>query len=273
VKEEELEVSDLAGYKYKEERVNHHGIPQRWLIVESQKRKKSDLEKLVKKRKQEQEKIEKKLKKWQKGKEENLEELKVEVKPLKKTLIYHQLTDDKFFIQTDKKGKETYGYQGQIRENLENIEAASAQAGRFILATNVLDESELSSLDILQKYKEQQGCERGFRFLKDPLFFADSVFLKTPRRIETMAMLMGLCLLVYSLGQRQIRQELIKRKETVQNQVGKSTSSPTLRWIFQVLQGIHLVNLNQEIIVSGLTEEIRDILKYFSIYCQSYYGI
>jgi transposase len=35
-----------------------------------------------------------------------------------------------------------------------------------------------------------------FSFLKDPLFFADSVFLKSPQRVETMAMLMGLCLQV-----------------------------------------------------------------------------
>ncbi len=62
--------------------------------------------------------------------------------------------------------------------------------------------------------KEQQHAERGFAFLKDLLFLrtrvlrfpqnremsvADSVFLKSPRRIETMAMLMGLCLMVYSL--------------------------------------------------------------------------
>ena len=45
---------------------------------------------------------------------------------------------------------------------------------------------------MLIKYKEQQNVERGFAFLKDPWFFADSIFLKSPRRIETMAMLMGL---------------------------------------------------------------------------------
>ena len=48
---------------------------------------------------------------------------------------------------------------------------------------------DLKQFVILAKYKEQQCTERGFRFLKDPLFFADSVFLKSPERIETMAML------------------------------------------------------------------------------------
>jgi transposase len=56
---------------------------------------------------------------------------------------------------------------------------------------------------MLIKYKEQQNVERGFAFLKAPLFFGDSVFLKSPRRIEAMAMLRGLCLMVYSIGQRE----------------------------------------------------------------------
>jgi transposase len=53
---------------------------------------------------------------------------------------------------------------------------------------------------------------------KDPLFFADSVFLKNSQRVETMAMVMGLCLLVYSIGQRQIRQGLQTAKTGIKNQ-------------------------------------------------------
>ncbi len=94
---------------------------------------------------------------------------------------------------------------------------------------------------MLRKYKEQQYVERGFAFLKDPLFFADSIFLKSPRRIETMAMLMGLCLMVYSLGQREIRRQLASAKTGIANQLGKLTNRPTLRWIFQGFQGIYLL--------------------------------
>lgn len=42
--------------------------------------------------------------------------------------------------------------------------------------------------------------ERGFRFVKDPLFFTSSIFLKSPERIMALAMIMGLCVLVYNLG-------------------------------------------------------------------------
>ncbi|MGK7919392.1 MAG: hypothetical protein AB4080_05225 [Trichodesmium sp.] len=45
-------------------------------------------------------------------------------------------------------------------------------AGRFILATNIESHSEIPSPKILWNYKNQQSCERGFKFLKDPQFFA-----------------------------------------------------------------------------------------------------
>ncbi len=88
------------------------------------------------------------------------------------------------------------------------------------------------SEDILKKYKGQQAPERGFSFLKDPGFFAHSVFLKSPHRIEVMAMLMGLCLLVYTIGQRQLRLNLKQQETGLKNPLGKLTDRPTLRWIF-----------------------------------------
>ena len=72
----------------------------------------------------------------------------------------------------------------------------------------MLDSEQLSQQQALEQYKGQQGNERGFRFLKDPLFFASSVFLKSPERIMALGLIMGLCLLVYNLGQRQLRQAL-----------------------------------------------------------------
>jgi len=85
--------------------------------------------------------------------------------------------------------------------------------------------------------------ERGFRFLKDPLFFTSSVFVKNPQRVEAIAMIMGLCLLVYNLAQRKLRQELAAANEAVKNQVKKLTDRPTMRWIFQMFQAVHLVTV------------------------------
>ncbi len=54
---------------------------------------------------------------------------------------------------------------------------------------------------------------------------------------------MGLCLLVYSLGQRSLRQALDNAQQTVKNQVGKSTAKHTLRWMFQCFMSIHLLTI------------------------------
>ncbi|MEO0971278.1 MAG: IS1634 family transposase, partial [Cyanobacteria bacterium J06639_18] len=117
----------------------------------------------------------------------------------------------------------------------------------------------------------QLCCERGFRFIKDPLFFADSIFLKSPERIQAMAMIMGLCLLVYTLAQRQIRKALSASKCTIKNQLGKAINNPTMRLIFQRFQSIHLVKFNDEISISNLTSERKYILSFLPDNCRYYY--
>ncbi len=55
---------------------------------------------------------------------------------------------------------------------------AVERAASFIVATNVLDAAQLSDEELIAIYKDQHSVERGFAFLKDPLFLASSVFLK-----------------------------------------------------------------------------------------------
>jgi transposase len=74
------------------------------------------------------------------------------------------------------------------------MEAERVKAGRFILATNILDTTAVSNQQVLSKYKAQPSNERGFRFIKDPLFFTSSVFVKNPERVEAIGMIMGLCM-------------------------------------------------------------------------------
>jgi transposase len=54
----------------------------------------------------------------------------------------------------------------------------------WIVGTNVLESTVLSDQALIGTYKDQGGVERGFRFLKDPLFLASSVFVKKPERIR-----------------------------------------------------------------------------------------
>ena len=103
------------------------------------------------------------------------------------------------------------------------------------LTTNLLASEDLTAPAALQDDKEQQGSERGFRFLKDPLFFTASVFLKSAERMIALAMIMGLCLMVYNLGQWQLRQALQHAEQTLPNQLGKGTQPPRCAEFFSVL--------------------------------------
>jgi len=135
---------------------------------------------------------------------------------------------------------------GQMRLKEEAVEEKRRRLGRFIVATNVLDDAELSHVQLLNVYKEQgSAVERGFRFLRDPLFFADSLFLKSPARIMAMIMIMGLALLVYALAERQIRRQLAAQNETIPDQKGKPTQRPTMRRVAQIFEGVDLLTIRR----------------------------
>ena len=138
----------------------------------------------------------------------------------------------------------------EILQDAEAIQAVKKSKGKFVLATNELDATLLDEATILSAYKAQNvSVERGFRFLKDPLFFASSLFLEKRTafslRIMALLMVMGLALLVYALAERWLRTELIKQNQTLLNQVGKPTQRPTLRRIFQVFEGIDVLLTQQ----------------------------
>ena len=273
LKETELvKSSENPGYAFAVKTSNYAGIEQRWLVVESEKRKESDLRKLSKKLRKKQLAASQLLDRLARSKFESTAEAKAIIKAENKKLKYHHLNLVKLTKVKDKKSnKNLYQIEATLDENLSIIAAEKKRAGRFILATNILETQELTADEILIAYREQQAAERGFAFLKDPLFFADSVFLKTAERIETMAMLMGLCLLVYKIGQRQLRLKLSELKTGVKNQLGKLTDRPTLRWIFQCFQGIHVVFLNGVKQISNLRTERCLTLSFFPEKCQQYY--
>ncbi|MGI8499933.1 MAG: IS1634 family transposase [Hassallia sp.] len=262
---------NLDGYKWKSEIVNYGGIKQNWLIVESQKRQESDLKKLEKKIKTEKCKVEKLRKELKKEDFESPEQARYKLKGINKKFTLFEIKEVKVIKSKSKDSKTIYKIEGVDYQKPEEIERIRKEAGRFILATNLVDDDKLKPSEILTNYKKQQSCERGFRFLKDPLFFADSFFVENPERIETMLFLMSLCLLVYNLGQRELRNCLKRIKIGIKNQLGKLTISPTLRWVFQCFQGIHLLTLNGVSQVVNLTLERNFILNCLPSSCQKYY--
>jgi transposase len=134
-----------------------------------------------------------------------------------------------------------YLLTGELIDNDEAVHAAERTKGLFVIATNELDTSVLSNESLLSVYKDQAvSVERGFRFLKDPMFYAESLYLKSPKRIMALLMVMTLSLLVYSLAERRLREALRETGTTVWTQKKKPTNNPTLRWTFQNFEGVSL---------------------------------
>jgi len=98
-----------------------------------------------------------------------------------------------------------YAIEADIEIDHESVIQERQKLGRFVLASNDLD---LDPETMLNYYKGQQVVESGFRFLKDKSFHASEFFLKKEERIESLAMIMVLCLLIYSYAEWKLRRKL-----------------------------------------------------------------
>ena len=182
--------------------------------------------------------------------------------------------------------------EGYLTANEEFIAEERLWIGRFILATNILEplpslsvpeetpadrQPQLSYPQMLPAYKTQSSApERGFRFLKDPMFFADNLFLKNPARIMAMIMVMGIALLVYSLAERELRRQLKLLNETLPHQTGKPTQAITMRRVAQIFEGIDflIIRSHGQVIqrkILNLTPTRLKIISMFSPQIRNYY--
>lgn len=167
--------------------------------------------------------------------------------------------------------------QGQLIPAEDTLCRLRAQKGRFILATNQLDQEILTDEDMLLEYKAQSKTEGGFKFIKDDTFEVDSIFLKKPERIQALMMVMTLCLMVYSVAQYQLRQALEAADETLPSQSGKPTPKPTMKWIYRLFHGVQVVTLSfgemTQTLVINVNALLQRIVGYFGETAQQIYGI
>jgi transposase len=154
-----------------------------------------------------------------------------------------------------------YQVDGALTSSLTARQARIDQQSCFILATNELDPTQLPPQAVLEGYKGQGHAERGFRFLKDPQFFASSLYLKKPERIMALLMVMTVCLLVYAALEYRIRTALKEHNATFPNQKGQPVQNPTARWVFHYFVGIHVLFIpgQWDRLVVNLTEEHQSL--------------
>lgn len=172
-----------------------------------------------------------------------------------------------------------YHLETCIKKNEQAIKAAKEQGSCYVVGTNI-PASELSNQDVILAYKGQNTSieNKGFRFLKDALFFTSSLFIKKPSRIMGLLFIMTLSLLVYSIAQRRMRNKLAEQNEVLPNQINLPSKQPTLRWVFQLMEGVSLVEIvingAQKLLIDGLCDLKRKIITLFgknveNIYLQS----
>jgi transposase len=242
------------GYFGKEVKREYGGIAQRWLVVFSKAACERELKTLEKAQTREQETAEKQWRKVCQPVFNCQEDAEAACKRFNQRWKYHRATEQVTPItQYAHSGRPAIGAQpdvvgytltGSVELYATGVEEAKRSLGKFIIATNELDAQNLPAAAMLENYTAQGvSVERGFRFLKDPLFFAHSLFLKSPARIMALIMIMGLALLIFALGERKLRQALNQSDESIPDQKGKPTQTPTLRWVFQVFEGLDVLSV------------------------------
>jgi transposase len=258
------------GLSYQQFLVTKWNIPQRFIVVRtdaSKARTKASVERRVEKERESLEKAGKKLTKTAFACEPDLRSA---FQKLFAKAQFHELGDIVVRSESRKRGRgrprageesaDIYFLQSfRIRKSVSEARRAILEGACFVIGTNDVSQ-ETSPEEILKVYmKDQQGVERGFRFLKDPAYFADAFFLKSPRRVAALLCVMTIALLLYSLAQRRLRMELKANKMTVPNQLGKPTRTPTLRWVNQQFEGVDVTRLRN----SGTTRLVFHRLEEF----------
>jgi len=252
LKDEELTKID-KNYSYKAITLEHFSVNQQWIIYKSNLSNKKEIVTLndntLKSSSSELKKVNRLKNRPFYCKEDAIsayEELKQNSKLIKLT-DYKIIEKPKFKSKgRPKKDEKPSSFEYYLDFNtymdIETIEELRVQkCGYFILATNDLT---ISAKELLDEYKTQQRVERGFRFLKSPEFLSDAIFLKSPKRVESLLMIMTLCLLVYAALEYKIRKELKEKNLTLPNQLNKEIQNPTTRWIFQIFFAIHMVYIS-----------------------------
>lgn len=97
----------------------------------------------------------------------------------------------------------------------DKVEAARRRASCFVLVSDWAEDA-WSDADLLAEYRQQHLIEghTGFRWLKGPAAVAP-VFLKTPRRIRAMGLVLILALMVRNYIQAKMRREMESRGEVL----------------------------------------------------------
>lgn len=155
------EESKINGYKIAETSSEYGGIKQRWLVIESEARKQAALKKIDKQVEKQLENVYSALRKLSKQEFACMADAEIAIKMLSDSWKYHEIKEikcqekaSKKLIDKTKREKEAktivYQVTGEIEPRESVREGEKIKAGRFILATNILENKSVERQEILQ---------------------------------------------------------------------------------------------------------------------------
>jgi transposase len=136
----------------------------------------------------------------------------------------------------------TYFAEILIQEDEEAQAREKAKAATFVLITNLMDAKDYPAVKILKEYKQGNSVEGRFRFLKNP-FLLGPVFLKTERRVEAMAFIFQLALLVAAYFEYRVRQSLKNEDRPLVLWKNRKTNKPAITALLDMLEDLAVAKI------------------------------
>ena len=156
--------------------------------------------------------------------------------------------------------------QAQVRPHDAQMRQQKQPKACLVVGTT-MDASPVSDAEVSRAYKGQAQAEGGCRFLTAPLCFVSSLCVTKPSRLQGLLMVRTGAWRVYAVAQRRLRQQGVRHNTAVPNHMHQPTQRPTLRWVFQLLEGLHRVRVTGQghghDRIEGLNEVQITILRLF----------
>jgi transposase len=157
-----------------------------------------------------------------------------------------------------------YGISTQLTENAQAIATMKEEAGCFVVISNVPPEGPINAdvpydgKMILKAYKDQNGIEHNFGFLKDPVL-VNAIFLKKPERIEALGLILVISLLIWRLIELTMRQHLEQHQSKLPGWNKRPTQRPTSFMMTTKFESIQVIMVRGQRLLGRRLSNVQEL--------------
>ena len=111
---------------------------------------------------------------------------------------------------------------------------------------------------ILKAYKDQNGIEHNFGFLKDPVL-VNAIFLKKPERIEALGLILVISLLLWRLIELTMRQHLEQHQSKLPGWNKRPTERPTTFMMTTKFESVQVIMVRGQRLLGRRLSELQEL--------------